>query len=72
MRDYKAAAAKMRQTKIARFGSEEAYRKYMQEIGRRGGQKTWDSGKLIKHGFAGDSERASVLAKKSHERPLDS
>ena len=53
---------KLRQTMILKFGSEEAWRKAMQEQGRRGGITTGDSKRR------GDSEYYSRIAKMGKKR----
>jgi general stress protein YciG len=64
-----AGVKKVRETMIKKHGSYEAWCKYMQQIGSKGGTQTYKSGKLALVGFGSNKERARTAGKIGGERP---
>ena len=75
MSDDKQRREKLRATMSARFGSLEAWKEWMREIGSKGGMQTYESGQLNKVNFKANRARAKSAGRAggivSRRKPRD-
>ena len=64
MSQTKEGAKKLRKTMIAKYGSEEAWKEHMRNIGSKGGTETHKNGWLAQVNFAADRDRARIAGAK--------